>query len=415
MESTHRERSRKFSVLVADDDQLVREVIQQLLVLEGHRVFLAEDGDQAWDLYRQIYPDIVVSDIKMPGLDGIELLERIRRVTPQAEVVLITGFANTALVIEALRKGVSNVIEKPFRKEDLLADLDPSFVRRGLAAQAAELQAELENEKRRVEMTDRMATLGRLLAGLSHEVHNPLTFLRGNAELVRILVDRLVATSGIDREGFQCDAIVQIDGLLRDMEFGTHRIQKLVEAMKRFGAPPAVPRRPVALADIMTASQRLVQMGIPDNVHLDAETPPAELFVVANPVELESCFVNLLVNAYEALEATGGRVRFHTREPPVGTPPCHGLVEILVDDDGPGISQDIMGDVFTPFFSQKDGGTGLGLSIAYQAAKSNGAQIEIQTPEGQGTSVIVSMPCKRSDNAKEEREDPVQGLQERAG
>lgn len=389
-----------FTVLVADDEEGIRDVAQAALELDGHRVLTAGDGAEALDLLREHRPDVVVSDIRMPRMDGITLLEQIRDLSPGTEVVLITGFADTSLVIDALRRGASNLIEKPFRPSELIHQLQPSFLRRGLALDAARLREELESGRKRLELHQRMATMGRLLAGLAHEINNPLTFLKGNVEILRHLLSR--ADEASEPEDPRGDSLRQARVLLDDMGFGARRIEDLVAAMRRFGSPVGSSRRPVALQEIMDNCLKLTQAKRSPGTRLEVERPGPEVLVDADPVELETCFVNLLVNAYEALQVQGASVRFAASLLPYATGAFHGLVEVTVEDDGPGIPQGTVDEVFTPFFTRKQGGLGLGLSLAYEAAKRNGAQIEIHTEEGQGARVVVRMPYRGGEEARPE-------------
>lgn len=384
-----------FTVLVADDEEGIRDVARTALEFDGHRVLSAGDGAEALDLFREHRPDVVVSDIRMPRVDGITLLEQIRELSPGTEVVLITGFAETSLVIEALRRGASNLIEKPFRPSELIQQLEPSFVRRGLALDAARLRGELEAERKSLEIHQRMATMGRLLAGLAHEVNNPLTFLKGNVEILRHLLVRAAEDPGA---GEAAGAnLRQALGLLDDMGFGARRIEELVGAMRRFGSPVGSSRRPVALREVMDNSLKLTQAKRSPGTRLEVEPPGPGVLVDADPVELETCFVNLLANAYEAIQVQGAAVRFSASLSPYATEAFHGLVEVTVEDDGPGIPQGIVDEVFTPFFTRKQGGMGLGLSLAYEAAKRNGAQIEIHTAEDRGARVVVRMPYRSAE------------------
>jgi signal transduction histidine kinase len=117
--------------------------------------------------------------------------------------------------------------------------------------------------------------------------------------------------------------------------------------------------------------------------------------VRVNPVEMESCLVNLLVNAYEALGEERGEVVVRTSLLPYPTQNYDGVVELVVEDTGPGIPRGVTDEVFTPFFSRKAGGVGLGLSIAFESAKRNGAQMQIESDGQTGTRVTMRLPFLR--------------------
>ena len=369
---------------------------------------LAADGEEAWRLYLEERHPLVVCDIRMPGLDGLGLLERIRECSAQTEVVLITGFSDTQVVISALRRGASNFVEKPFRPSDLLRQLEPSFIRCGLAEEASRLKEALEAEQRRCELEQRMATMGRLLAGLAHEVHNPLTFVKGNAELLRILVDRLFEREALAADPESESMAEELRTLLSDISFGARRVQALVENMKMFGArPDPTARGAFAVATIMERSCLLAQGKRRPNVELDLRLPPPEVVVEANALELETCLVNLIVNAHEAMDRTGGTITVAAETFPLTSRGAEGFVEIAVEDEGPGFGAGDVHELFTPFVSKKKGSQGLGLSIAYEAARRNGAHLSIVGREPRGTRAVVRMPYRCGPAPSVEADDRV--------
>ncbi|MEW6489206.1 MAG: response regulator [Thermodesulfobacteriota bacterium] len=132
-----------FTVLAADDDEAVLDLLARILTRAGHGVLLARDGAEALRLFEEHRPDVTLLDIFMPRVTGLEALRRIRASWGDAEVVLVTGMAHTDLVIQALRHGASNFVEKPFRPSALLDQLEWSLLRRGLQREQACLACEL--------------------------------------------------------------------------------------------------------------------------------------------------------------------------------------------------------------------------------------------------------------------------------
>ncbi len=383
-----------FRILVADDEAPVRRVLEHYLARAGHRVTTAADGLDAWERFQERPFPVVLSDIKMPRMGGIELLERVRAVRPSTEVVLITGFGETRLVIEALRRGASNFIEKPFSAEELLRQMEPAFHRCALAIETARLEREVAELREREERDRRMVALGRLLSGMSHEIHNPLMFAKGSAEILDDFCRRACAGA---REGRPPDpqALEEMHTVLRDLRHGLDRIESMVQTLQSFGGRPPSPRARVRLAELMGTALRMALPRKPPEVELRVEPPSDAVVVEVNEAEMETCLVSLLTNAFETSRFGGTLVRLTTRELPYPTPAFSGFIEVMVEDDGPGIPKGILDEVFTPFFSTKQGGTGLGLSIAYEAAKRNGAQVEIESDEGQGATVTLRLPFHR--------------------
>ena len=388
----------RFCVLVADDEEPLRNIMCHILKRLGHEVTTVADGLEAWIQFRQTPFPVVVTDIRMPGLSGIELLKRIRKENPETEVVLVSGFGDTDVLIEALRHGASNFIEKPFTEAEFRRYVEPVLRRRTFELRAELMRLEFVKLKQNEDRANRMLALGRLVSGLAHEIHNPLTFIKGSAELLegfcRDLRKRAPQGKGPDPE-----EIEEMRGLLGDLRHGIERIESMVEAVRVLGGRPLPATRNVRLAQIMERAFREASSQKPDEVRAEISPPPDSFVVDVCPEEVEGCFVNLLRNAFDATAPEGGVVRFHTREIPYDTQNFFGFVEVVVADDGPGIPRGIFDEVFTPFFTTKDRGMGLGLSIAYELAKRSGAQMEIETEEGKGTEVTVRMPFRLVEQA----------------
>lgn len=134
-----------FNVLAADDDEAVLDLMGRILSRAGHRVVLARDGHEALRLFEEHRPDVTLLDIFMPRMTGMEALRRIRASHGDAEVVLLTSMVRADLVIEALRNGASNFVEKPFRPAALLDQIASSLLRCGLRREQACLERELAN------------------------------------------------------------------------------------------------------------------------------------------------------------------------------------------------------------------------------------------------------------------------------
>ncbi len=376
-----------FRVLLVDDQEVILTLWARSVAAAGHEALRAGSGEEAWELYRSARPHVVVTDIQMPGIDGVELLERIRAESPRAEVILVTGFSEPATIIRALRAGASNYLEKPVRPTEVVAQVNACLERVALALEAEALRGELEVERERLTRENRLAALARLLAGLAHEIHNPLTFVKGNAELLARLIPRALGSTGREET-------TQIRTLLEDLVFGAERIRELVESMKALVAPtnPAA-RRSVAVTGLVANACRLAQSKRTPSTQLRVGALADDIVIEVTPLEMETCLSNLVANAFEAVATQGGgTVAVSFGLFPYPTPAHEGLLEIEVADDGPGIPQGIIDEVFTPFFTRKHGGTGLGLSLSFEAARRNGAQLELHSEEGEGTRAVIRIP-----------------------
>ncbi len=382
------------TVLVVDDEESVRCFVAEAARGSGCNVLEAADGLQAWMLFRKERPEIVVSDIRMPGLSGVDLLREIRNVSSDTEVLLMTGFSDTGTVIEALRARATDYVEKPVDLETLRQHLRPAIERCFLRHEAAVLQEEVARLREQEVRESRLATLGRLLAGLAHELRNPLTFAKGNVEVLeRCLV-------GVADPDPSAPAVLpgltfgDLETLVRDLGDGLRRVEELVMGLHAFARPRDEEKETVDLREVFESSTRLVRHRVPAHAVFHVKEPEVPVFVFGTRRDLETALVNVLVNAAEAVADTGGRIGGRVELGPFPTPGYDGIADVIVEDDGPGIPQGILDEVFMPFFSRKKGGTGLGLSLAYEAVKRCGGQMEIQTEEGRGTRVVIRLPYR---------------------
>ena len=180
-----KEEGKKWPILLVDDEEDIRDVLSVSITDMGYTVHEAETGEQAIDIFRQIDPPIVMTDIKMPGMDGIELLQKIKRENPETEVVMITGHGDMDLAIKSLKFEATDFITKPINVEALEIALkrvqDKIVMKRQLKAYTQNLEA-LVREK--TELQDHLSSLGLMIGSISHGIKGLLTGLDGGMYLV---------------------------------------------------------------------------------------------------------------------------------------------------------------------------------------------------------------------------------------
>ncbi|HEY0989033.1 MAG TPA: ATP-binding protein [Kofleriaceae bacterium] len=235
-------------------------------------------------------------------------------------------------------------------------------------------------------VSDRMASLGTLVAGIAHEINNPLAYVTGNLEAVaEILVDG--TESQFRADGAQRTEIV---AAISDARDGADRVRKIVHGLRMFSRSEEEKRVPVALPGVLDAAIRLTSNEIRHRGRLVREFGPAPL-VLADDGRLTQVFINLLVNAAHAIpegRSDDNRITVRTRADD------QGRAVIEVEDTGVGMTPEVQSRVFDPFFTTKDvgGGTGLGLSICHGIISGLGGQIAIDSAPGRGTTVRVVLP-----------------------
>ena len=172
-------------ILLIDDEEGIRKVLGISLTDSGYQVFTAESGEEALRIFQKQEPSIILTDIKMPGMDGIELLQRIKKENPDTEVIMITGHGDMELAIQSLKYEATDFITKPINDDALEIALKRANERISLKAQIGEytenLERLVEEKTQKLVEAERLAAVGQTVAGLSHAIKNITGGLKGGA------------------------------------------------------------------------------------------------------------------------------------------------------------------------------------------------------------------------------------------
>jgi len=362
-------------LLVADDEpDMVRFLRSQL---ETHyEIMEAQDGQEAIDKARQFLPDIILTDMMMPEKDGLQVCQELRRntSTENIPIILLTARVDEDIKLSALQSGASDFLTKPFSSAEIhvrLKNLSDSYLfQRSLARQKKKLEVTLEELKEtetQLVQSEKMASLGKMSAGILHEINNPLNFAKTGSYTLREFSHQLPEK---DREDFR--------DILNDVEEGITRVSQIVKDLRGFSHPDNEQKTGVPLELIALKSLRLVSNEVK---HFEViEDVPENLEIYANENQLVQVLVNLLQNASDSL---------NSKEFPEGTegPSIrikgfkeNGRVHLLVRDNGQGIDDAHLTRIFDPFYTTKDvgEGMGLGLSICYKIMENHQGTIKVK-------------------------------------
>jgi len=412
-------------VVVAEDNADMRRLLTHLLGAE-FCVRAARNGREALDFVRERAPALVLTDVMMPEMSGTELCQAIKddEALAGVPVMLVTSKAEREMKIRGLELGADDYVTKPFHPRELLARARALVRVRSLQEELAEQNAALDRALTHLRATEvalvqaeRLAAVGELAAGIAHEVNNPVNFalnslraLSANVALVREFSTRLAEIDWRDHAKLPAHAdevqrleaevgleevAATIDELVGIVVEGLERTSRLVGDLRDFGAPGERERVPVDVRSCLDSTLQMIGPSLGRGrvrVERDyaADLPP----VSADPSALKQLFLNLLKNAGEALEETGGTVRVTAARSPDGRG-----VAVSVADDGPGIDASLRDRVFEPFFTTKPAGrgTGLGLSICRRIAEAHGGALEVVSSAGAGARFTVRLPVEAND------------------
>jgi two-component system, NtrC family, sensor kinase len=496
-------------ILVVDDEESIRNLMRMTLELDGHKVSTAADGPTALKMFEKESPEVVLLDVRMPGMSGIEILDRIKAMNADAEVIIITGHGDMDMAVECLRKQASNFLTKPVSEELLSISLKRSLERvalkkklkqytRNLEILVREANVELERayqfreniienspdaivcvrkggeiiifnsaaekllgykkdevigkmsivkvyppggakqvmkylrsddfggkgllqktevkvldkfgeeiptylsaailyedgqeagsvgiftdlrEHRKLEKqllrSEKLSSLGKLSAGIAHEINQPLT---GVLTFAHLLLRKFK-----DDEKTRKD----LETIVRE----TTRIRGIVQGILDFARETPMQKKPRRIEEVLDQTLEIVvhQQRF-FGITLEKEYDPSVPEVVVDANLMEQVFMNIILNALDAMHGSG-TLTVRTRRQ-------NGWAEVDFSDTGAGMPEEILDKIFDPFFTTKDStegmGMGLGLAVSYGIVKNHNGDISVSSKPGKGTTFSIRLPL---DNA----------------
>jgi len=386
-------RGSKPKLLIADDEPDMLRFLKGQLSMTFD-VLEAVDGQQAVEKAAQFLPDIILSDMMMPEKDGLQVCRELRdrSVTRNIPVVLLTARADEQTKIDCLAAGASDFLTKPFSMTEIRVRLknlvDSRSYQRELFTQKQQLEATLEQLKEAESVlvqNEKLASLGRLSAGLIHEINNPLNYARQG---IHILGRSAKLLPEDEREDF-LDTV-------KDVAEGVDRVVQIISDLRGFTRNSTQTDHSFDLKTMVETGLRFFSHVWKDGVTPEVDVAP-DLNVRADSNQFVQVFINLVQNAVDAIE---------TKQYPVGEQPLIQItgqaagdeIMFVVRDNGSGISPDVRDKIFDPFFTTKDvgKGMGLGLSICNRIMAENRGRIDVRSQPGQFTEFILAFPSADS-------------------
>ncbi|TET88511.1 MAG: response regulator [Desulfobacteraceae bacterium] len=372
-------------ILLVDDEEGIRKVLDISLSDSGFKVFTAETGKEALDIFRKMRPPIVLTDIKMPGMDGIELLQKIKEESPDTEVIMITGHGDMELAIRSLKYDATDFITKPINDDALEIALKRANEKITLRAKLKEytenLELLVEEKTKKLLETERLAAIGQTVGGLAHAIKNIAGGLTGGA---------FVLEKGIDlhNEKYLHEGWDMVKGNLariKGMALGLLSYTKEREPDYQLRDPNSLAQE---IADLMLPRAH------ENDVSLEVESDESLSLVWLDPEGIHRCLLNLVTNAIDAcieIDYTKRQGKVLLRTLKTGG----WAVEFQVVDNGCGMDEETRGKIFQRFFSTKGSrGTGLGLMITKKIIDEHEGAIEFESEKGKGTRFVIRLPEK---------------------
>ncbi|QZZ22580.1 response regulator [Leptothermofonsia sichuanensis E412] len=455
-------------VLVVDDNPTNLEVLSNALTSFGYETAVANDGEGAIAQIAYDPPDLILLDVMMPGIDGFETCQRLKMnpATQDIPVIFMTALSDTADKVKGLNLGAVDYITKPFQQEEVLARVKLHLRLKNLAhsleqqnellkveveerrmaeaslhrltqeleQRVAERTADLSKALHELQQTqiqlvqsEKLSSLGQLVAGIAHEINNPVNFIAGNLihideytqnllEFIRRFEENYPDPSPplkhyleeIDLEFLKQD----LEKIVSSMKLGADRIRQIVLSLRNFSRLDEAEFKAVDIHEGIDSTLLILHNRLkskPDHPEIQVVKEYGNLPAIeCYAGQLNQVFMNLLSNAIDALEESATFKELNAESSQnAACPPAHptitirtevaepDFITITIADNGPGIPEEVRKRLFDPFFTTKPigKGTGLGLSISHQVVteKHRGSLWCVSEP-GRGAEFWIKLP-----------------------
>ncbi|MBF0519218.1 MAG: response regulator [Nitrospirae bacterium] len=407
----------KNTLLIIDDDEVVIKRLKRFFESEGYEVFTAPSGLKGLEIIEFSKIDVVISDINMSDMDGIEVITAAKKYYQDIECIMVTGANDDEHAIRSLRAGAIDYLTKPVNLDELLFSVKRAIERINLnrtrlyRSRELKISSEIiskmnEELERRIQersselskmqvqlfQTSKLATLGEMSAGLAHEINQPL----GGIALVAKSFRKLLEHGGLTE--------YEIVSGLDDIESSVKRMTKIIQHIRTFARQDTLKFIRVDVIDTIEAAFSLLDEQLRlHEIAVIKDFEPSTPSIIGEPYQLEQVWINLITNARDAMDEKDKQI-YDARIESCVYNKCLKVtvkydidadsVVVIVADNGMGMSQKVRERVLEPFFTTKEVGqaTGLGLSISYGIINNHKGRIEIESMENDHTTIKVILP-----------------------
>jgi signal transduction histidine kinase len=431
-------------ILIVEDNIIYTSLLSEIVEPFFGLPIIISDGNDALDYLKnaESIPSMIILDYNLPKISGIEIIKALNKTNRNYPIIFLTAEGGTAIAVEAMKRGAIDFLEKgQFKLKDL-----PLIIKKNISIfmdkiEKVRLQNELEEHKNHLEelvqqrtleleihknlledlvkirtlelentlsdlkatqvqllQSEKMASLGILLAGVAHEINNPINYINSSLAGLRNVFEDILNYSRealtiknnpehptIDLE----KSVERIEKMLTNIKTGISKTMNIVNSLRTFSRNSDEVMREIDIHENIESTLTILYNQYKDRIEVKriyGEIPLIHCY----PEKVNQVLMNLLANAIQAIDKKG-EIIITTK-----TIPGEDKVSISIQDTGMGIPESIQSKIFDPFFTTKDPGkgTGLGLSIAYDIIKQHNGEIQVQSTIGEGTKFIIILPIK---------------------
>ncbi|MEO1428161.1 MAG: response regulator [Cyanobacteria bacterium J06633_8] len=430
------------TILVIDDSPTNLEVLHDVLGNAGYEVLVEMDGASGIEQVEANPPDLILLDVMMPKIDGFETCRRLQAnaSTKDIPIIFITALTEAEEKVKGLSLGAVDYITKPFEQQEVIARISLHLKLRKLNLELDKQKQELEvrvkertlelsqtleqlkNAQLQLVQAEKISSLGQLVAGVAHEVNNPIGFISTNLHYANQYIEDLLMLVGLFQKncsnpGSEVEAQIEtmdlghiekdLPKLMSSMKLGTDTIKGIMQSLRNFSRTDGNDKKLVDIHQGIEATLMILQ----HRLKAYSKRPAIQVIkdysilpkIKCYPGQLNQVFMNLLANAIDVLEESindslcvnnEGYIALNPQIRITTTIDKHQLT-VKIADNGKGMSESVKNEIFQPFFTTKPEGkgTGLGLSISYQIITENhGGNLQCISSPGEGTEFLIQIP-----------------------
>ncbi len=411
-------------LLIVEDDAGQRLVLCDIFESEGLEAIGCGTGEAALEIAQRQEIAVAIVDFKLPGLTGVETLERLRAIDGAIRVIIHTGYGSFDSAKDAVNLGAFAYVEKPADPAGLVHQVHRAAKKwmeqalrqsqedyRTLAQMSRQLEAknrEILHTQAQLVQSEKMASVGQLVAGVAHEINNPVTFISSGVPSLERDLDKLAALIPEGQRNERYDKVrTRLARLVEAIADGARRTAEIVKNLRTFSRLDEATVKVTDLHAALDSTLSLLRNQTRDRIRIVrqyGDLPPVECYLG----QLNQVFMNLLVNAVQAIDGEGAVTLTTARA-------GEGRVRISIRDTGRGMNEEVRAKIFDPFFTDKPvgQGTGLGLSISHGIVEKHGGEIGVASAPGEGTEVTITLPIRlpTGEAAPEPEEGPAHPAQ----
>ncbi|MBW4509312.1 MAG: response regulator [Scytonematopsis contorta HA4267-MV1] len=410
-------------ILIVDDNPTNLSILSQALKSAGFLVRVAEDGESAIELVQYKIPALILLDVQMPGIDGFETCRRLKAdpATQNIPVIFMTALADRESKIQGFSVGAVDYIPKPFEQEEVIArvkvHLQLKQLNDSLEQQVKERTENLQQAQVKLVQQEKLSMLGELVAGIAHEMNNPLGCIASNiapakeyvtdiSKVLQLCNDNLTQLPLVIQEAiktYDLEFILEdMPNLLGTMELSTERIKDISVSLRNFARSDTSVKVKADVHEGLESTLLILRhrlKAVNGRPEIEAVKQYEKLpLVECYPGQLNQVFMNILANAIDTLDEAWQEQKSENKHPKINITTEHLKSEhvvVRIADNGMGMNELVKQQIFDSLFTTKavGQGTGLGLAIVHQIiVEKHGGKIYCDSTPGRGTEFVVEIP-----------------------